>query len=278
MTTVSTPEDLTITSRPLAIDRQTTYARWWHGDDPIATAFFNALSVTFPQGETFFIECVRRYRDDADPVLKEQIHQFVMQEAMHTREHAAFNRLIKSAGYDTSAMDAYTRKRLDLARSRHPVGQLAVTIALEHFTAITAHALLTDKNPLPGAPRDIVKLWQWHAIEEVEHKGVAYDTYLLATRKLSRFARYSIRCRVMLLISIQFWSSTFRHMADFFRQDQMNTIGTWLRVVRYLLISPGLLRKIVLPYLSFYRPGFHPWLHDDRHLITAVERQLSAQD
>lgn len=277
MATVNTPADLTITSRALAIDRQVTHARWWHGNDPIATTFFNALSATFPQGETFFIECVRRYRDDAEPILQEQINRFVQQEAMHTREHVAFNRLIKLAGYDTAAMDTYTRQRIDLARSRHPVGQLAITIALEHFTAIMAHALLADPDPLPGAPRDVVKLWQWHAIEEVEHKSVAYDTYLLATRKLNRFARYAIRCQVMLLISIQFWRSTFRHMADFFRQDQINTAGTWWRVMHYLLVSPGMVRKIFLPYLSFYRPGFHPWMHDDRHLIADVERALSAQ-
>src|ERR1043165_493778 len=99
MPTASTPIDLKITSRPLQIDRQALGTRWWHGGDPVATAFFNALSAAFPQGETFFIESVRRYREQADPVLREQIAGFAQQEAMHTREHLAFNRLIKEAGY-----------------------------------------------------------------------------------------------------------------------------------------------------------------------------------
>jgi predicted metal-dependent hydrolase len=278
MATVATPSDLTITSRNLNVARDAVNPRWWHGGDPVATAYFNALSATFPQGETFFIETVRRFRDQADPRLQEQIAVFVQQEAMHTREHVAFNRLIKSAGYDTAAMDAYTRKRIDIARSRHPIVQLAVTVALEHFTAIMAHSLLSDADPLPGAPRDVVRLWQWHAIEEIEHKGVAFDTYLSATKNISGGRRWFIRCQIMLLISFQFWRSNFRHMADFFRQDGINTPRTWWKVMQFLLVKPGMLRKIFRPYLSFYRSDFHPWLHDDRGLIAAVERELQTAE
>lgn len=276
MATATTPADLTITPRKLNVGRDGTNPRWWHGGDPVATAFFNALSVTFPQGETFFIEAVRRYGDEVDPVLKEQINAFVQQEAMHTREHVTFNKLVKGAGYDTTAMDAHTRMRLDLARTRHPIGQLAMTVALEHFTAIMAHSLLVDPDPLPGAPADVRKLWQWHAIEEIEHKSVAYDTYLAVTKNMPAWRRYFIRCKVMLLISIQFWSSNRRHMADFFRQDGINKPGTWWRVLKFHFVKPGMLRKIFGAYMSFYRPGFHPWEHDDRPLIAGIEAKLAA--
>ena len=270
-----TPSNLTITSRPLAIDRTARNPRWWHAGDPVATVFFNALSVTFPQGETFFIETVRRYRDSAEGTLKEQIASFTQQEAMHTREHVAFNRLIREAGYDTTAMDAWTRRRIDVARERHPIAQLATTVALEHFTAIMAHALVTEAEPMGGVQQDIVKLWKWHAIEEIEHKAVAFDTYVFATRNLSPFKRWAIRCQVMLMISFLFWCSIFRHMGDFFRQDGINTPLTWWRVCKFLFVKPGMMRRIFLPYLSFYRPGFHPWLHDDRALIASVERELA---
>jgi predicted metal-dependent hydrolase len=275
-TSIATPPDLSITSRGLPFREHANTARWWHAGDPIATAWFNALSATFPQGETFFIESVRRYRDEVEPKLREQIAAFVQQEAMHTREHVAFNKLIKQAGYDTARMDEYTRQRLTIARSRHPIGQLAMTVALEHFTAIMAYALLTDPDPLPGAPANVRKLWQWHALEEIEHKSVAYDTYLAATKNLSATRRYFIRCKVMFLVSLLFWKSNFRHMADFFRQDRMNSPVTWWRVAKYLLGRPGILRKIFRPYLSFYRPGFHPWDHDDRALIARWEKELSS--
>jgi predicted metal-dependent hydrolase len=272
--TTATPADLTITPRDLRLDRNAHSTRWWHGGDPVATAYFNALSASFPQGETFFIESVRRFRDRVDARLQEQIKGFIEQEAAHTREHVVFNKLIKNAGYDTTAMDAETRRRLDIARSRHPVAQLAITVALEHFTAIMAHSLLTEKDPLPGAPAEVLRLWQWHAIEEVEHKAVAYDTYLCVTRELSAFKRWAIRSQVMLLISAQFWYSNFERMADFFRQDGMNTPRTWWRVFTYLCFKPGMMRKIFVPWLSFFRPGFHPWDHDDGALIREFEQRL----
>jgi predicted metal-dependent hydrolase len=269
-----TPADLTITPRDLRLDRNAFSIRWWHGGDPVATAYFNALSASFPQGETFFIEAVRRFRDRVDARLQAQIDAFIQQEAAHTREHVVFNKLIRNAGYDTATMDAETRRRLDIGRSRHPVGQLAITVALEHFTAIMAHSLLTEKDPLPGAPAEVLRLWQWHAIEEVEHKAVAFDTYLAVTRELSAFRRWAIRCQVMVLISAQFWYSNFQRMADFFRQDGINTARTWWRVFTYLWFKPGILRGMCVPYLSFFRPSFHPWDHDDGALVREVERRL----
>jgi hypothetical protein len=275
---IRTPADLTIRPRNLQLDRNASNARWWHGGDPVATAYFNALSAAFPQGETFFIEAVRQFRERTDGKLQEQIAAFIQQEAAHTREHVVFNRLVKGAGYDTSAMDAETRRRIDMARSRHPLVQLAITVALEHFTAIMANSLLTDPDPLPGAPPEVLRLWQWHAIEEVEHKAVAYDTFLAVTRELSPARRWALRCQVMLLISVQFWYSNLQRMADFFRQDGINTPRTWWRVMKYLWFTPGMMRKIFLPYLSFYRPGFHPWNHNDRPLIAEFERRLQLSD
>ena len=271
---VTTPADLTITPRDLKVDRNTRNARWWHGGDPVATAYFNALSAAFPQGETFFIESVRRYRDSVHEPLRQQIAAFVQQEAMHTREHVVFNKLLRTAGYDLTAMDAETRRRVDEARTRPHLVQLALTVALEHFTAIMAHSLLTEREPLPGAPEEVVRLWQWHAIEEIEHKAVAYDTYLAVTQHMSGLRRWALRCHVMALVSVQFWYSNFQRMADFFRQDGMNTPHTWWRVAKYLLVKPGMMRRIFWDYLRFFGPGFHPWHRDDRKLIATTERKL----
>ena len=275
MTAATTPADLTITPRDLKVDRNTRNARWWHGGDPVATAYFNALSAAFPQGETFFIESVRRYRDSVHEPLRQQIAAFVQQEAMHTREHVVFNKLLRIAGYDLTAMDAETRRRVDEARNRPHLVQLALTVALEHFTAIMAHSLLTEREPLPGAPEEVVRLWQWHAIEEIEHKAVAYDTYLAVTQHMSGLRRWALRCHVMALVSVQFWYSNFQRMADFFRQDGMNTPRIWWRVAKYLLVKPGMMRRIFWDYLRFFGPGFHPWHRDDRKLIARIETQLT---
>ncbi|HKQ16819.1 MAG TPA: metal-dependent hydrolase [Steroidobacteraceae bacterium] len=273
---MTTPADLTITPRDLKVDRNTRNARWWHGGDPVATAYFNALSAAFPQGETFFIESVRRYRDSVHEPLRQQIAAFVQQEALHTREHVVFNKLLRTAGYDLTAIDAEVRRRVDEARTRPHVVQLALTVALEHFTAIMAHSLLTEREPLPGASEEILRLWQWHAIEEIEHKAVAYDTYLAVTQRMSGLKRWALRCHVMGLVSLQFWYSNFQRMADFFRQDGINTPRTWWRVAKYLLVKPGMMRRIFWDYLRFFVPGFHPWHRDDRKLIATTERKLGS--
>ena len=170
----------------------------------------------------------------------------------------------------------YWRGRaVDEARGRPQIVQLALTVALEHFTAIMAHSLLTERQPLPGASEEILRLWQWHAIEEIEHKAVAYDTFLAVTRHMSGLRRWALRCQVMALVSLQFWYSNFQRMADFFRQDGMNTPRTWWRVAKYLLVKPGMMRRIFRDYLRFYGPGFHPWHRDDRKLIREIESKLT---
>jgi predicted metal-dependent hydrolase len=275
----TTPADLAIHPRDLKFNRAgspngTHHTRWWLGNDPVRTAFLNALSVTFPQGESLFIEAVRRFRDDADPKLKTEIAAFIKQETLHTREHVVFNRLIEQAGYDTKAMNDYTAVRMKIARERSPIAQLAVTVALEHFTAILAHGLLTNPKHLDGAPEEAARLWRYHAIEEIEHKAVAFDTFVAATKNMSKLKRWHIRCKAMAFMSYFFWRSNARHMADFFRQDNINTLGIWLRVLKFHFVAPGMLRTIFVEYWKFYSPNFHPWNTDDRYLIAAAERDL----
>src|SRR3712207_3227919 len=73
MATAGTPQDLTITPRDRRFGRGSRQERWWMGGDPVATAFYNALSATFPKGEAFFVESVRVFREGADPKLAGEI-------------------------------------------------------------------------------------------------------------------------------------------------------------------------------------------------------------
>ena len=169
-----TPTDLTITPRDRRFGRDRAAARHWLNGDPIATAFFNALSVTFPRGEAYFIESVRAFRDGAPDRLASEIAAFIKQEVVHSREHLAFNRQVADHGYELSRLDADVVRVLDLAKRRPPIVSLAATMALEHFTAILAHELLRDPRLLDGADPEIAALWRWHAVEEIEHKGVVF--------------------------------------------------------------------------------------------------------
>ena len=269
-----TPADLQIQPRNVMFARGRTAERWWNGGDAVATAFYNSLSLTFPKGEAFFIDSVRNFRDSVPPAQQAQIDAFIKQEAAHSREHNHLNNQVEQAGYDVRPMHADLDSRLAELKDKPPIFGLVSTVALEHFTAIIAHACLKSERHFKSASPDAARLWKWHAIEEIEHKGVAYDTFLAATRNLSTYKRWKFRSLVMLHISYTFLRGRVRAMRQFLKQDGMDGPRTWLRIFSYLLIYPGLLRQIFPAWLSFFRPGFHPWQHDDRALAAEHEAQL----
>jgi predicted metal-dependent hydrolase len=261
------PADLAITIRDRRFGREKAPRRWWLGGNPVATAWHNALSATFPRGETFFIESVRAHRDGAAPRLAEEIRAFITQEVNHTREHLAFNKAVAAQGYDLSRIDAHVAEMLDMAKARPAIVNLAATMALEHYTAMLAPLLLSDPKLLAGADADLGELWRWHAVEEIEHKGVAYDTYLHATREWSRFRRWKLKAIMMLVITRHFVAHRIRDTLDLLAQDGIGGIAAKWRVGMYLFGRPGVLRRLIPAWIAYFLPGFHPWNHDDRALI-----------
>jgi len=273
---MQTPSGLAIHPRDIAFGRGAAATRWWMGGDPVATAFYNALSASFPQGERFFIDAVRRFRDAAGPELQEQIKAFTTQESIHSREHVFFNQQAERAGYDLTKINKVIQARMEFGRSLPPLYQLAATMALEHFTAVLAHAVLTDPRHLEKAPPDIQLMWRWHAIEEVEHKAVAFDTWMAARKDSWRIARWFARVRAMSMATIIFIEFILRGSALFFAQDNINNAASWWRLFTYLFATPGLFRQAMGAYFAFYLPGFHPWHVDDRQLVASVDKELRA--
>src|SRR5689334_22404593 len=139
-----------ITVRNRRFGRESQLSRWWAGGDPVATAWFNALSATFPRGETLFIDAVKAFRDGVPPKLEAEIRAFIKQEVNHTREHLAFNRAAADAGYDLTRIDARVEELLGLVYARPRLAWLAVTMALEHFTAMFSHDFLGHPEHFAG--------------------------------------------------------------------------------------------------------------------------------
>jgi len=275
-TTLPTPKNLTITPRDRRFGRETPVPRLWHGGRFEATAIYNALSTTFPVGEAYFVESVRAFAKGTPPKLAEEIKGFTTQEVIHSREHAAFNRRATESGYDLSKLEQRVEERLAVARARAPVANVAATMALEHFTAILAHQLLADPNHLDGAEPETAELWRWHACEEIEHKGVAYDTWLWATRDWSRWKRWKVKAKVMLYVTRNFLVDRTTGALELMRQDGVTGPRAWRLLLWYLWVRPGMFRKIAGAWLKFFMPGFHPWNEDDRHLLARYD--ASAKD
>ncbi len=273
-----TPEDLEITPRDRRFGRDVGHepGKYWQNGDAVATAFYNCLSLTFPRGEAFFIESVKEFRDVTPAKLQREIRAFIQQEVVHSREHLALNRRVEESGYDTSRIEQRITESLEMTKGRPKIANLAATMILEHFTAIMAQQFIANPTHWKNSDPETAKLWKWHALEEIEHKGVAYDTWLYATRDWSRWQRWKVKALMMLVITRNFWGNRWRDTLDLLAQDGLSGWRVKLKLLKFLLVSPGIARGIIIPWMKFFMPGFHPWNEDDRHLIDLAESEFDA--
>jgi predicted metal-dependent hydrolase len=143
-------------------------------------------------------------------------------------------------------------------------------MALEHFTAMIAHELLGNPRHLAGGG-EVSELWRWHSVEEIEHKAVAYDVWLHATSSWPRFKRWKVKAKVMLFVTRNFIVDRTWGTLGLLAQDGITGPRAWARMFWFAWVRPGMLRRILAAWLSFFLPGFHPWKQDDRRLIALVE-------
>jgi predicted metal-dependent hydrolase len=241
-----------------------THKYWWSGD-PFMSLFMNNLSSLFPHGEKFFVDSVRAVRDQVkDPQLQKDISAFIGQEAMHSKEHQTYNDYALAHGIDLHTLDMRIKVSMGfISKYASKKFCLAVTCCLEHFTAIMAEQLLRREDiSMQMADPRMYKLWLWHAIEENEHKSVAYDAYQAIG------GGYLMRSATMLLVSILFLNTITWHQLELLIKDrQVFNWKSWKYGLKILFgLRDGYLTGLIGPWLEFFRPGFHPAQQDTRAL------------
>jgi len=245
--------------------------RYWWDNDPVKTLLLAAMSSGFPPGERFFIDSVRHYEKQiTDPELKKAVKAFIGQEAHHSREHEAMNGFLQDRGVDLATLEKEILGFMNWMRKNlSPERQLAHTVAVEHFTALMAeNFLLKYDSALEEMDPRIAPLWAWHAVEESEHKAVAFDVYKAVGG--SEWTRVS----EMALVSIMFPLFTSIHVLRLMKEDgQLLNIKSWLKATNYMWGKPGVFRKLLPDYLRFYSPTFHPWKQDARHLVERAKKR-----
>jgi predicted metal-dependent hydrolase len=235
--------------------------------DLILSHLAAALSAVFPDGEDFFVRSVRHFRDQiSDPALKRQVAGFIGQEAMHGREHRALNERLDALGYPTKVVERLVKRGLQLReRILSAKSNLAATAALEHFTATLAELVLSNAETRDQFGHEGVRdLFLWHALEESEHKAVAFDVYKavggselirVLTMKLLRFG-FVVGMSVQVIASLLGDRTTYRWRV---------LLASWRRFRR----SPLMSRQLWDQLRDYDRPDFHP---DDRDATELVER------
>ena len=247
----------------------------WNPDGLHVTQFFNTLSIFFPAGERFFIQSVRNYSKElTDPVLKEQVSAFIGQEGFHTREHEAYNAALVAAGMPIETLDRVVVNILEVVKKLPRSFQLATTVALEHLTAVLGDMLLSNPALLQGADERYAAIWQWHAIEETEHKAVCFDAYEQVLGK--GVNAYAQRTVAFLLANAIFWSAFLPfYVAMLSRSGGVTKVSGWLKVGNVLFGKPGIMRRVLPEWADFFRPGFHPWMHDNRQYLESAKALTS---
>ncbi|MCU5780918.1 hypothetical protein MA04_00218 [Alcanivorax balearicus MACL04] len=265
------------TRRNLRFKLDPAKALTWHRDGLNVSQFLNTMSLFFPVGERFFIDSVRNYRELVqDPELKKAVTAFIGQEAMHGREHDEYNDHVANAGVPLKAQERLVEALLTQIQKRTPQSfQLAGTVALEHLTAILADGLLSLPEIMEGADDGYKAIWNWHALEETEHKAVAFDVYQLAVGTDDRLSAYALRTSTLVISTAVF----FALFLPFYAHNVRVTGGLfdakgWRSVLRHSLGKKGIFRYTTKAWLDWFKPGFHPWDHDNRQYLEQFEELL----
>lgn len=230
------------------------------------------LSGMFPEGEDFFVRTVRDQRDRiTDPELAAQVAGFIGQEVTHGREHRELNEKLAEMGYRSMKVDRHVKR---LLATGYKLGSkkrsLAVTAALEHYTATLAECLLEkpEAQALLG-DTEVRSLLLWHALEESEHKAVAFDVYRAVG------GPEWLRIWVMRVASTIFLFEVIWHTALSMLRDRAtyNPV-TLFKSIAALRHSPFLQRDVLQRLRTYNKKGFHPDDWDATELIERWRKEL----
>ena len=235
--------------------------RYWFAGDPFLTRMFDALSLTFPDGERYFIQSVRLFRDQIqDPDLKQRVADFIRQEAQHGIAHDKMNQIMKDQGMPVDQFIQRLNKvfKFEL-KYRSPQYNIAMTAAAEHLTALMAETFYGEKDTLQDAHPYVRALFAWHAIEEMEHRDVAFDVM----QQVGNVPEVTRKMALVLTTGLMFGFTLYRAnvmlKCDGFNRTQRLKMN--VRGLQWLFGKQGKLRKMQSQYRDWFKPDFHPSQH-----------------
>ena len=238
--------------------------KFFFGNNSILSTYMAALSGTFPPGEKGFIDSVRHYRDEiTDPDLQERIKGFIGQEGQHSYQHKQVNKTLDELGLFATRIEKDLEKKISFdAKRLDPRDFLASTVGMEHITAVMAEYILNNQHVLAPLTPSARELLLWHAVEEIEHKSVAFDVYETC---VGQRRRLHIVMGIQTLLFV--WQVGIYQMMLLRWAKKIPSISDVVGAAKFFFAKDGLARNIVKPYMDYFRDDFHPWDNDNTALI-----------
>lgn len=228
--------------------------QYWFDHNPALTHFMSALSVLFPDGERFFMKCMNAYRTKLPKDLQTELNEFCMQEANHGRVHTLLNTkldtspLLRDLENETKAIiDKYTKYMTKKQK-------LAVTVCLEHLTAVMGKQLVVRDDMTDTMTSDIKDVWLYHAAEEVEHAHVSFDIYKAVG------GGYLLRSGLMIPCIIALALVVGCHWYRIMKYDKIGGFKNLPGAINVLFGRKGFITEMDKGVLAWFKPNFHP--HD----------------
>lgn len=239
--------------------------RFWFAGDPFRTRVFDALSLTFPDGERYFIECVRLFRDKIqDPDLQARVADFIKQEAQHGIAHDKMNQLMKEQGMPVEQFTTTLKKifRFELTK-RSPQYNIAMTAAAEHLTALMAETFYSKRATLQEVHPYVRALLAWHSIEEMEHRDVAFDVMQQVGEVPEATRKFALAITTALMLGFTLYRANVMLRCDGFNGRQR--LQLFRKGLPWFLGRKGILTTMKKEYLDWYKSDFHPSQHPVIH-------------
>jgi len=252
------------TSYQLRQDWNQELPYYWCDNSPFKSHLFNAMSITFPDGEKFYVQSVKAFKDQiTDPALLEEIDTFSKQEYFHSYAHKQYNNWLDRQGLPAEELRQDVVKIIDWANSKLTAEtRLAVTVCQEHVTVILAVNGLTHRSFYRRMHPHFEHVWRWHNIEEVEHKSTSMLVWQAIGGKPNKLHR------IMILATIVFWYTVLKFAVKMLHQDKQ--LWSW-RTVKdawdLLFSKNGMLNFGRDRYFDFFKTDYTPLDHDDTKLL-----------
>jgi uncharacterized protein len=250
--------------------------RFWFGGSAYKTRVVDGFQLAFPEGEKYFITSVRHFRDQViDPVLRDEIRDFIRQEGQHGLMHHAFNSVLKNQGLPVETILKREKGNLErMSREFSPKFNLALTAAFEHFTALLAETFFENKSVMADAHPTVRALMGWHAVEEMEHRSVAFDVYQKAAK-----GGYWMRVWAMTLAVLKVFFALYKLSDQLLAADGYKwykRLGMHISHLPWLLgPRKGVFTKMLPSLLAYYKPSFHP---NQQPIVHNYDAWVSAYD